>query len=55
MSDLLLRLSYLALTNVFAAAPLRRSPNRSPSRTDDLKVRRRDRLGGVLHEYQHAA
>jgi transposase InsO family protein len=40
-----------------AAAPLRPLPQpiAKPGRTDDLDVRRRDRLGGVLHEYQHAA
>ncbi|TJZ97518.1 IS481 family transposase, partial [Actinacidiphila oryziradicis] len=26
-----------------------------PDRLDHLDIRRRDRLGGILHEYQHAA
>jgi len=30
-------------------------PLTEPSRLDQLDIRRRDRLGGVLHEYQHAA
>lgn len=41
---------------------LRRAPHRpapepltEPGRLDQLDVRRRDRLGGILHEYQHAA
>ena len=40
-----------------AAAPLRPLPQPStePHRLDHLDIRRRDRLGGVLHEYQHAA
>jgi putative transposase len=40
-----------------AAAPLRPLPQpiTEPHRLDCLKVRRRDRLGGVLHEYHHAA
>jgi hypothetical protein len=40
-----------------SAAPLRPLPQPivKPGQTDDLDVRRRDRLGGVLHEYQHAA
>ncbi|MEV4177052.1 integrase core domain-containing protein [Nonomuraea sp. NPDC049709] len=39
------------------AAPLRTVPDpiTDPERITDLKVRRRDRLGGVLHEYSHAA
>jgi putative transposase len=38
-------------------APLRPAPTplTEPSRLDQLDIRRRDRLGGVLHEYQHAA
>jgi putative transposase len=36
-----------------AAAPLRPLPQ--PHRLDHLDVRRHDRLGGILHEYQHAA
>ncbi|WP_240942255.1 transposase [Planosporangium thailandense] len=40
-----------------AAAPLRPLPQQIAKlgRTDELDVRRRDRLGGVLHEYQHTA
>jgi len=40
-----------------AAAPLRPLPQpiTKPDRLDHLDIRRRDRLGGVLHEYQHAA
>ncbi|GAA3610464.1 hypothetical protein GCM10022419_114330 [Nonomuraea rosea] len=39
------------------AAPLRPVPDpiTDPERIIDLNVRRRDRLGGVLHEYSHAA
>jgi transposase InsO family protein len=39
------------------AAPLRPVPDpiTDPSRIADLDVRRRDRLGGPLHEYSHAA
>ncbi|YCK35209.1 integrase core domain-containing protein [Actinomadura sp. ATCC 39365] len=39
------------------AAPLRAVPDpiTDPERIMDLNVRRRDRLGGVLHEYSHAA
>jgi transposase InsO family protein len=38
-------------------APLRSAPEplAEPSPLDQLDIRRRDRLGGVLHEYQHAA
>jgi putative transposase len=38
------------------AAPLRPSPQpiKEPTRIGRLEVRRRDRLGGTLHEYQHA-
>ncbi|MCX4671836.1 transposase [Streptomyces sp. NBC_01381] len=37
-------------------APLRAVPEPLPhAQITQLKVRRRDRLGGVLHEYQHAA
>ena len=37
-------------------APLRPAPEplTEPSRLDQLDISRRDRLGGVLHEYQHA-
>jgi putative transposase len=40
-----------------AAAPQRplRPPITEPVRLDQLDIRRRDRLGGILHEYQHAA
>ncbi|MGW5682181.1 integrase core domain-containing protein [Nonomuraea sp. NPDC003754] len=39
------------------AAPLRAVPDpiTDPERIIDLNVRRRDRLGGVLHEYSYAA
>jgi transposase InsO family protein len=39
------------------AAPLRPAPDAitDPERITDLNIRRRDRLGGVLHEYSHAA
>ncbi|MEU6325450.1 integrase core domain-containing protein [Streptomyces sp. NPDC047009] len=39
------------------AAPLRPLPTpiNVPERTRHLEVRRRDRLGGTLHEYQHVA
>jgi len=38
-------------------APLRPAlePLTEPSRLEQLAILRRDRLGGVLHEYQHAA
>jgi transposase InsO family protein len=40
-----------------AAAPLRPLPQpiTAPGRLDRLDIRRRDRLGGILHEYRHAA
>jgi putative transposase len=40
-----------------AAAPLRPLPQpiTDPNRLDRLDIRRRDRLGGILHEYRHAA
>ena len=40
-----------------AAAPLRPLPQpiAEPGQIDHLDIQRRDRLGGVLHEYQHAA
>jgi putative transposase len=40
-----------------AAAPLRPLPEpvTDPGRIAHLDVRRRDRLGGTLHEYRHAA
>ncbi|MFB9883189.1 hypothetical protein ACFFMN_35205, partial [Planobispora siamensis] len=39
------------------AAPLCTVPDpiTDPMRITELSVRRRDRLGGVLHEYSHAA
>jgi putative transposase len=39
------------------AAPLRAPPVpvADPDQMTNLDIRRRDRLGGVLHEYQHAA
>jgi transposase InsO family protein len=39
------------------AAPLGSVPVSitDPERIADLRIRRRDRLGGVLHEYSHAA
>nr|WP_260408638.1 integrase core domain-containing protein [Planomonospora venezuelensis] len=39
------------------AAPLRAVPEpiTDPARIAELSVRRPDRLGGVLHEYSHAA
>ncbi|WP_218011016.1 integrase core domain-containing protein [Herbidospora mongoliensis] len=39
------------------AAPLRPvpDPNTDPERITSLTIRRRDRLGGILHEYSHAA
>ncbi|MFF4625277.1 integrase core domain-containing protein [Nonomuraea jabiensis] len=39
------------------AAPLRPAPDpiTDPGRIADLNIRRRDRLGGILHEYSHAA
>ena len=39
------------------SAPLHPAPEPTTSRADivDLSVRRRDRLGGILHEYEHAA
>jgi putative transposase len=40
-----------------SAAPLRPLPEpiTEPDRLTHLDVHRRDRLGGILHEYQHAA
>ncbi len=40
-----------------AAAPLRPLPQpiTEPDPLGRLDIRRRDRLGGILHEYQHAA
>ena len=43
--------------SLHAAAPLRALPNpiTEPGQIIRLDIRRRDRLGGTLHEYQHAA
>src|SRR3954453_4086768 len=40
-----------------AAAPLRLLPQpiTQPDQIEHLAIRRRDRLGGILHEYQYAA
>lgn len=40
-----------------SAAPLRPLPQpiTEAAQLDQLSIRRRDRLGGILHEYQHAA
>jgi putative transposase len=40
-----------------SAAPLRPAPEpiTNPDRLDRLDIHRRDRLGGILHEYAHAA
>jgi hypothetical protein len=40
-----------------AAAPLRPLPQpiTEPDGLDRLDIRRHDRLGGILHEYRHAA
>jgi putative transposase len=40
-----------------AAAPLRQLPQpiTEPGRLGRLDIQRRDRLGGILHEYRHAA
>lgn len=39
-----------------AAAPLRTRPQPlAPDRIDRLAIHRHDRLGGIIHEYQHAA
>jgi hypothetical protein len=35
------------------AAPLRPIPRAAPTAVDN--IRRRDRLGGLIHEYQHVA
>ncbi|GAA4629290.1 hypothetical protein GCM10023196_049410 [Actinoallomurus vinaceus] len=42
----------LANTRPLHALP---SPIREPDATTHLDIHRRDRLGGILHEYQHAA
>lgn len=40
-----------------AAAPLRSLPQpiTNAEKLDQLTIRQRDRLGGILHEYHHAA
>jgi putative transposase len=40
-----------------SAAPLRPAPEpiTNPDRLDRLDIHRRDRLGGILHAYAHAA
>ncbi len=40
-----------------ARAALLRAPPKAhePARVECLRIRRRDRLGGILHEYRHAA
>jgi putative transposase len=42
---------------VHSAAPLRPRPEpiTDPARLEHLDIHRRDRLGGILHEYEHAA
>ncbi|MEU1624944.1 hypothetical protein ABZ746_06275 [Streptomyces sp. NPDC020096] len=68
---MMLRLAYLATTNAFEqhhnahrpqqamnqAAPLRAVPEpiTDPGRIAGPDMRRHDRLGGVIHEYQLAA
>jgi putative transposase len=42
----------LALAAPLCAAP---TPIIDPERIADLNMRRRGRLGGILHEYSHAA
>jgi hypothetical protein len=39
------------------SAPLRPAPDPliEPGRLNQLDIRRRDRVSGILHEYQHAA
>jgi hypothetical protein len=39
------------------ARPLRPLPDQSltPATTTQLRIRRHDRVGGLLHEYEHAA
>jgi hypothetical protein len=47
----------LAVLQRHTAAPLRPLPQpiTAPDRLNHLDIRRRDRLGGILHEYRHAA
>ena len=42
------------IANARPLAPLPQ-PNTDPTRLADLTIHRRDRLGGVLREYEHAA
>jgi hypothetical protein len=42
------------IANARLLHPLR-APLTDPDRIARLEIRRRDRLGGILHEYQHAA
>ncbi|MGJ3558176.1 hypothetical protein ACR6C2_01350 [Streptomyces sp. INA 01156] len=46
--------SHRGMGNVRPLCPLP-EPITDPARLAHLEVRRRDRLGGVLHQYQHAA
>ena len=43
-----------AIANARPLAPLP-APITDPDRLTQLNIRRRDRLGGILHEYEHAA
>lgn len=43
-----------SITNVRPLAPLP-EPITDPDRLARLNIHRRDRLGGILHEYEHAA
>ena len=49
--------SYRAHQAIEQAAPLRAvpAPITDPRHITDLDIRRRDRLGGIIHEYQHVA
>ncbi len=42
---------------IFNARPLRLLPNpiTNPAAVEQMVIRRNDRLGGLLHEYEHAA
>jgi putative transposase len=42
------------IANARPLAPLP-EPTTNPDQLDQLRIRRRDRLGGLLHEYEHAA
>jgi transposase InsO family protein len=48
---------YRAHQAIQQAAPLRAVPTPiiGPQRITDLDIRRHDRLGGIIHEYQHVA